>query len=178
MAVRIAAAPARGAGGSDDAYPVPMTVRFRLVPAVYVYLRRDGEILLQERRNTGFMDGRWAAAISGHVEAGESVVAAAVREAREETGVAVPPSALRPLTTLHRTDGSDAPVEQRVDFFFECWSWVGQPAVREHGKAAGMRWFPLERLPEPMPPHERWVLERLSDGDLPAIAPFGFPPEE
>lgn len=152
-----------------------MGTRFQLVPAVYVYLRRDGDVLLQERQNTGFMDGRWAAAISGHVEAGESVLAAAVREAREETGVEVPPSALKPLTTLHRTDGTAEPVEQRVDFYFECWSWVGDPVVRERARAAGMRWFALDRLPDPMPPHERWVLERLADGDLPAIAPFGFP---
>jgi 8-oxo-dGTP pyrophosphatase MutT (NUDIX family) len=173
MAVRIAAAADDGVG----AYPVTMVDRFRLVPAVYVYLRRDGEVLLQERQNTGFMDGRWAAAISGHVEAGESVVEAAVREAREETGVVVPASALKPLTTLHRTDGSDAPVEQRVDFCFECWSWVGEPVVRERAKASGMRWFRLDALPEPMPPHERWVLERLEEGDLPAIWTFGFPTE-
>lgn len=151
-----------------------MSARFTLVPAAYVYLRREGEVLLQARQNTGFMDGHWAAAIAGHVEAGESVVDAAVREAREEVGVQIPVSALKPLTTLHRRQGSADPVEQRVDFFFECWSWVGAPAIREPVKTAELRWFPLDALPEPIPPHELHVLESLRDGDLTPIAAFGF----
>ena len=40
--------------------------RFVVVPASYVYLMRNGaagtEVLLQLRQNTGYMDGRWAAA--------------------------------------------------------------------------------------------------------------------
>src|SRR5665647_2683547 len=106
-----------------------MSARVTLVPAAYVYLRREGEVLLQLRQNTGFMDGHWAAAIAGHVEAGESVVDAAVREAREEVGADVPASALTPLTTLHRTDGSGDPVEQRVDFFYACRFWLGEPEI-------------------------------------------------
>ncbi|MGM0386405.1 MAG: NUDIX hydrolase [Actinomycetota bacterium] len=152
-----------------------MSARFTLVPAAYVYLRREGEVLLQLRQNTGFMDGHWAAAIAGHVEAGESVTGAAIREAAEEVGVEVPASALTPLTVLHRTDGSEDPVEQRVDFFFECRFWLGEPLILETAKCADLRWFRIDALPEPMPPHERFVLERLCDEDLPAFGPFGFP---
>lgn len=152
-----------------------MSARVTLVPAAYVYLRREYEVLLQLRQGTGYMDGHWAAAIAGHVEAGESVTAAAIREAAEEVGVAVPASALTPLTALHRTDGSEDPVEQRVDFFFESRFWVGEPRILEEAKCADLRWFPLDALPEPMPPHERSVLERLRDEDLPAFAPHGFP---
>lgn len=162
----------RAPGG---AYPWPMVSRFQLVPAAYVYLRRESEVLLQLRQNTGFMDGHWAAAIAGHVEAGESVTAAAVREAAEEVGVDVPASALTPLTTLHRTDGSGDPVEQRVDFFHECRFWIGEPEIREPTKCADLRWFRLDDLPDPMPPHERFVLEHLRDDELPAFLPFGFP---
>lgn len=43
-----------------------------LVPAAYVILRRDEHVLLQLRMNTGYMDGYWATAAAGHVEAGES----------------------------------------------------------------------------------------------------------
>ena len=49
-----------------------------MVPAAYVILRRGDEVLLQLRRNTGFRDGHWACAAAGHVEAGESVLSAAV----------------------------------------------------------------------------------------------------
>ena len=66
-------------------------MRFRVVPAAYVLLLRPAgsgpdEVLLQLRQHTGFMDGHWACAAAGHVEAGESVLAAAVREAAEELG--------------------------------------------------------------------------------------------
>ena len=43
-----------------------MPERFSLVPAVYLFLERDGRVLLMRRRNTGFADGSYAA-IAGHM---------------------------------------------------------------------------------------------------------------
>ena len=112
-----------------------MTVHvFSLVPAAYVILLREGgrgpEVLLQLRRGTGYMDGHWACGAAGHVEAGESVLDAAVREAREEIGVVVDPRALEPLTAMHRSnDVGGAALEQRVDFFFALRRWEGEPVV-------------------------------------------------
>ena len=66
-----------------------MTDRFRVVPAAYVFLLRPGadgdEVLLQLRRNTGYMDDHWAAAAAGHVERGETAYDAARREARRRS---------------------------------------------------------------------------------------------
>ena len=76
---------------------IRVSSRFAVVPAAYVILRRNDEILLQQRRNTGFRDGFWATAAAGHVERGEAVVDAAVREAREELGVDVDRAAVRML---------------------------------------------------------------------------------
>src|SRR5688500_139575 len=75
--------------------------RYRVVPAAYVVLLReeaDGSdsALLQLRTGTGFMDGHWACGAAGHVEAGESVLAAAAREAAEELGVEVDATELLP----------------------------------------------------------------------------------
>ncbi|MBV1780616.1 NUDIX domain-containing protein [Paeniglutamicibacter sp. ABSL32-1] len=148
---------------------------FQLVPAAYVVLRRGGQVLLQLRQNTGFMDGHWACAAAGHVEPGESVDAAAVREAAEELGLRLDPRDLLPLSTLHRTNGGDAPRAQRVDFFFAANRWDGEPRIMEPEKCAAIEWFDLDRLPAPMPEHERYVLENLAAGTLPAIASLGFP---
>ncbi|ARD42662.1 NUDIX hydrolase [Actinomyces gaoshouyii] len=169
--------------------------RFALIPAVYILLLREApgagpaskggpasspQVLLQLRRGTGFMDGYWASGAAGHVEAGESVVAAAVREAREELGIDVGAAGLEPLTGMHRSnDVGGAALEQRVDFFFAARSWTGEPRIMEGTRCAGLRWFALADLPEPVPPHERVVLERLAaalDGGppVPAILPFGF----
>lgn len=156
-----------------------VTDRFRLVPAAYVLLRRDrpgtsdGEVLLQLRSGTGFMDGHWAAAAAGHVEAGETVHAAACREAAEEIGVRIEEADLVALTAMHRTQATGKAVDERVDFFFGCRRWLGEPRLTEPDKAADLRWFALDTLPDPVVPHERWVLERLASG-LPAVVVFGF----
>jgi len=152
-----------------------VTHGFSVVPAAYVLLRRGEEVLLQLRRNTGYRDGHWAAAAAGHVEAGEPVLAAARREAAEELGVEIAPADLVPLTAMHRTHGNGRPIDERVDFFFECRRWSGEPRRVETAKSADLRWFALDALPEPVVPHERFVLDALRAGELPPIVTFGFP---
>ncbi|WP_425450754.1 NUDIX hydrolase [Xylanimonas oleitrophica] len=149
-----------GAAGWDDG---SADHRFRVVPAAYVYLRREGQVLLQLRRGTGYRDGHWAAAAAGHVEPGESVVQAAVREAREELGVEVDEPDLRPVTVMHRGQPGGPALEQRVDVFFEAHRWAGTPTLLESAKAADLRWFPFVALPEPVVPHELRVLRALRD---------------
>lgn len=157
---------------------------FALVPAAYVVLLREGasgpEALLQLRQGTGYMDGCWACGAAGHVEPGESVIGTAVREAGEELGIGVDAADLIPLTGMHRSnEPGGAAIEQRVDWFFALRRWSGEPAVQEHDKSGGIRWFPLEGLPERVPPHERAVLEELGRAlaggpAVPAVMAFGF----
>ncbi|MEQ3553967.1 NUDIX domain-containing protein [Pseudonocardia nematodicida] len=155
-----------------------MTDRYRVVPASYVLLLRGSgettEVLLQLRRNTGYMDDHWAAAAAGHVEAGEDVLAAAVREAREELGIEIDPADLRPLTAVHRTGGTGEEIDERVDFFFTCRRWSGEPRGAEPGRTAGVDWFGLASLPEHTVPHERAVLDALRTGTVDAVRSHGF----
>lgn len=151
-----------------------MPERFRVVPAAYVVFRQNAEVLLQLRQGTGYMDDYWATAAAGHVEAGESVFAAARREAFEELGVSLEIPDLRPVTVMHRTGGNQRAIDERVDFFFECRRWKGDPSVVEPAKTADLGWFPLDALPEPVVPHERYVLDGLRTGHLPTVVTFGF----
>lgn len=148
--------------------------RFTVVPAAYVLLRRGDDVLLQLRRGTGYYDEHWAFGAAGHVEAGESLLTGAAREASEELGVDVAPGALELLTLMHRTDGSGRPIEQRFDVFFQVRDWSGEPRIVEGEKAAALEWFPLDALPEPVVPHELQVLDGLRDGSLPPVSVFGF----
>lgn len=147
-----------------------------VVPAAYVFLLRDGltgtEVLLQLRRNTGYMDDHWAAAAAGHVERGETAYAAAEREAAEE--IAVAHLALEFVTSMHRTQGGE-PIDERIDFFFTARSWTGEPTVVEPEKCAELAWFPLSALPDPVVPHELEVLNGLRSGTVPSYTTFGFP---
>lgn len=153
------------------------TERYRLVPAAYVLLLRGDEVLLQHRQHTGFMDGHWAAGAAGHVEAGESVYGAAVREAREELGIIVRPADLEPLTAMHRSQGTGRSIDERVDFFFTVRQWQGEPRAME-AKAGALRWVALDELDDldgPVVPHERVVLDGLRTGGLPVITAVGLP---
>ena len=142
-----------------------MTDRFVVVPASYVYLLRDGEagveVLLQLRQNTGYMDGRWAAAAAGHVERGETAYDAARREAHEELGI--DDLDLMFELTMQRTRGAD-PIDERVDFFFSARSWRGEPRIVEPLKCAELRWWRLDDLPDGVVPHEGRALASLSSG--------------
>lgn len=147
---------------------------FALVPAAYVFLLRAESVLLQLRSGTGFRDGYWAAGAAGHVERGETMFAAAVREATEELGVTIAAGDLEPLTVVQRTRATGKPVDERVDFFFACRRWAGEPRLMEAAKSADLRWFPLDALPDPVVPHELLVLDALRAGRPLRIATFGF----
>ena len=116
------------------------------------------------------MDDHWAAAAAGHVEKGETAYDAARREAVEEVGLTN--LELEFVTAMQRTRGGE-PIDERIDFFFACRSWSGEPRIVEPTKAAALQWFPLDALPDPVVPHELHVLQRLRTG-LPPYSTFGF----
>ena len=154
--------------------------RFAVVPAAYLLLLRgqgaDLEVLLQLRGpGTTYKPGHWATAAAGHVELGETVFAAAAREAQEELGIGVDPGDVAPLCAMQRTlPGVSDPVEQRVDFFLTTRTWTGEPQVREPEKCSALGWHRPSALPEPMVPHERDLLGLLAAGGVPPIVTFGF----
>ncbi len=151
-------------------------VSFVVVPAAYVALVRPGgsgpEVLMMLRRGTGYLDEHWAL-VAGHLEDAESVEASAVREVREEVGVEIDTDALEPLCAVHRRN-SDRAIDQRVDFFFACRRWRGEPRLMEADKAADLRWFALSGLPAPVVPHELRVLRAFSHGRVPPVLSHGF----
>jgi len=111
---------------------------------VHVLLVRDDQVLLTQRRDTNpQFDGLWHLP-SGKLDAGESVLDAAVREAAEEVGVLINPADLHHVHTLH-VNGSGA--EPRLGLFFEARQWAGEPVNREPDKCSAVQWFNLDALP-------------------------------
>ncbi|WP_433444013.1 NUDIX hydrolase [Nonomuraea sp. CA-141351] len=126
---------------SDPGHATPRR-RFRAIVDVHVLLLRDTHVLLGRRKGTGYGDGLWHLP-SGHLEAGESVTEAAVREAREEVGVAIDPDDLAFAHVMHR-----AP--ERVGLFFATREWTGDPYNAEPDKCSEIAWWPLDDLPGDM----------------------------
>jgi len=108
--------------------------RFRLVSAVHLFFAHDGAVLLQRRYNTGYEDGKYSVP-AGHLDGGESVIQAAIREAQEELGVKVSPDSIRAVGVMHRKAG-----DERIDFFVEVSRWQGEIINNEPQKCDRLDW--------------------------------------
>ncbi|TAH33831.1 NUDIX domain-containing protein [Candidatus Saccharibacteria bacterium] len=138
------------------------TDRFKLTAAVYLVLRKDGQLLLLRRANTGYQDGKYGL-VAGHLEGDELATAAMVREAAEEAGITVDSNALRFVHVAHRL-GRGQHGQERVDLFFEATEWHGEAVNAEPEKCDDLSWFDLDALPENMLPFVRRVLTDIASG--------------
>lgn len=132
--------------------------RFRLVAAVHVFLVRGEEVLLLRRCNTGYEDGNYSV-VAGHLDGGETVRDAAVRETREEAGITLRPDDIQVVGVMHRRS-----TEERVDFFVATTEWSGRISNREPHKCDELAWFPFDALPDNTIPYVRRALENYRRG--------------
>jgi 8-oxo-dGTP pyrophosphatase MutT (NUDIX family) len=81
--------------------------RFKLDCSVFVLLARDEQFCFLQRTGTGWKDGFYSVP-AGALEPGETLISAAIREAREEVGLKLQPDQLRLVHTMHcRTEGNE-----------------------------------------------------------------------
>ena len=120
-----------------------MTDRFMTRAAVFMVVRNGkGEILLQQRSGTGYLDGYWDLP-SGHVEYGESLRDTAARELLEEVGLKTDVSALK-LSNIDQYFLD----RDYINFTFAVEGWEGEPSICEPDKCSDIAWFKPGALPE------------------------------
>jgi 8-oxo-dGTP pyrophosphatase MutT (NUDIX family) len=129
-----------------------------LASAVHLFLLRGGEVLLLRRFNTGYEDGKYSV-IAGHLEGGEEVKTAMIRETHEEAGIEIAPEDLEVVGVMHRR--SD---DERVDFFVVATQWSGRVTNREPHRCDQLAWFDVQTLPENMIPYVRRALDNYLGG--------------
>jgi 8-oxo-dGTP diphosphatase len=135
-------------------------MRHRFPVDVLVLLIRQSRILLSQRSGEVYMAGSWCLP-GGHVEAGEDVVSAAVREVKEETGISLERTRLCCVSvTHHRPPHGDA----RVGFGFVADDWTGDPANQEPDRCARLDWFDPRRLPTPTMPYTEEIVRLYLTG--------------
>ncbi|AWL42248.1 MULTISPECIES: phosphotransferase [unclassified Streptomyces] len=137
---------------------------------VHLIAVRDGaagpEVLMSRRADDVYAAGWWPL-VSGHLDGPwEDMVAALVREAREESGVVVDPADLRAAVTVHhRSPAGDG----KIGVFFEVRRWKGTPEVMEPDVCDAMGWFSFDALPEPMVAYCRAGLDAYRSGARMAV---------
>lgn len=120
-------------------------MRYRTLSAVFVMIIKDHKILLQKRKNTGYSDGKYDLAASGHVEQKESLKEAVIRESFEEIGIEVDKENIEFVTLIHKNDAVYNTVYYNV--YFITHTFQGIPFVKEPNKCSELKWFDLENLP-------------------------------
>lgn len=141
--------------------------RFTQIIAVHLFLVKEEKVLLARRCNTGYEDGNFSVP-AGHVEKNETCLAAMARETREEIDVEVDEQDLHMTHVMHRKSNG----EYRVDFFFECIQWKGEPKINELDKCDKLDWVSTNKLPNNVIPYIRQAVEKAGAGIK--YSEFGF----
>ena len=127
--------------------------------AVHLFISNDrGEMLMLRRFNTGFKDGEYGL-VAGHVEDGESLKSAMIREAREEADITLFPDSLEVVGVIPSL------LDKYVSFFLHADAWHGEVKNMEPEKCDDMRWFHPRELPDNTVSYIRLAIENYLDGE-------------
>lgn len=118
----------------EEEFSVRLTVALMLI--------KDGKVLMIKRKNTGYMDDMYAF-VGGHVEYGETLKEAMIREAKEEANIKLNEDDLKFVCLIRR--GGHA---KYINFFFMAENYNGTPIINEPDKCSDMQWYDINNIPE------------------------------
>jgi ADP-ribose pyrophosphatase YjhB (NUDIX family) len=127
--------------------------RFTAPVTVHLFFKKNDQILLLRRYNTGYEDGNYSV-VAGHLDGGETIKQAAIREAEEEAGVHLHEEDIELVSVMHRKE-----TDERIDFFALVTKWEGEIQNREPHKCDDLRFFPLNQLPTNTIPYIRQAID-------------------
>lgn len=118
--------------------------RHYMVVGVHLILKDGDKVLMARRAGGGYGNGLYNFPC-GHVDEGEDLKTALVREAKEEVGVDISESDLHFAGATHYYSN-----KQSVNFFFVCEKWSGKIENCEPHKCDDLSWFELNNPPHNM----------------------------
>lgn len=130
--------------------------KFKPYVAVWLVAKKDEQILLLRRYNTGYMDGHYTL-VSGHLEENEGITSAMIREAKEEAGISLSREQLSIGHITHRK----CPDREYIDFFFVARDLNDEPKNMEPEKCDDMQWFSVSELPTNILPNVKFALAAI-----------------
>ena len=133
----------------------------QLIVACEVYIVHQGKVLMHKRAETkAKFPGFWIGP-GGHVDEGEDVLSAAIREIKEETGVTLKPEnvSLKVLAFHHHTDRG----EVWMEYLFRAEIPTNQPIhSTEEGETQWIEIDKLKELDNVLPP-SKYYLQHILD---------------
>ena len=139
-----------------------MEERYKSMIVVDLMLTRKNErsgkkeILLALRKNTGYNDGSYELP-GGHVDEGEDLMNAMVREAEEELNIKLKVEDLHIEHILHHYKGN------RLKFIISTNKYEGNLEIGEPEKCEKLEWFDVEELPENLEKRARKVIKEIEN---------------
>lgn len=119
----------------------------KFLSSIYLIIKNsEGKILLQRRQGTKLWPG-FLALPAGHVDEGEDVYEAAIREAREELSITITKDDIIDTFAVNRKNKSLPPY---FDVYFELKSYQGEISINEPEKCSELVWADINDMPEDM----------------------------
>lgn len=130
-----------------------MSERHLTRTAVFVILECDNKVFFLRRSNTGWADGLLTIP-AGHVDKGDQIREAAVKEAKEEACVDVE---IEDLEFVH----VDFLRDEYTNFYFKAKKWNGEPRLGEPELASEALWVDKAAIPEDVTPQLKRMFKQI-----------------
>lgn len=128
-----------------------------------IILNEQNQVLLQKRADVGF----WGIP-SGHIEIGETVAEAAIREVKEEANLDIEIKKLIGVYSDPYTQVFEYPNGQTVHFITTCFlaEITGGELQWHSDESLEIKFFGLQNLPQDLlKMHPRWLEDALSESE-------------
>lgn len=140
-----------------------MEERFKCAVCVDLFMFKEegGEkkVLLMKRKNTGTNDGEYELP-GGHLENGEDIFDAMIRETNEEVLLNIERSDLSILHIMHHYSG------QRINFVFGLNGSKLLPKIGEPDKCEKLEWFNVKKMPKQISPKMKKIISNINKNVL------------
>lgn len=136
------------------------TERFSMLVSVHVLFFKDARILLSLRKNVS-SDGLYGL-VAGHLNEGETVTHAIIREAKEEADIDINPADIEFTTVCHSYSAKNK--KEFIQFYVICRKWQGEIKNNEPEKCGNLKFFPVDALPKNMVPYIKDGILKVMNG--------------
>jgi len=121
--------------------------RFTLRCAVYLFLIKDGKILLEKRCNREWCNGQFDV-IASHLHGNEDIYSAVVKAAKDEVNIDIDKNDLEIVQVMHRKWSGG----EYIDYFFKAEKYSGEIKNNEPEICEFLEWkkfeYPIDNLEE------------------------------